>query len=320
MRPRAVKVTAGTIALATPAIPVSAVALAAGTSDAQAPVRFSVERHRVGYGESLTVTGNAPRSERGRTLALEYASAGGSWHVVSRARIHTDGSYRLAAPVHRSGAVRVVPDTSVTGARAVQPGRPGPGRVIAAVAPSAPQPVDVAAKLLGPAGSIDALSGQPVSVHGTLLPRQAGRLVRLEGRSTGPWHALAAGRTRADGRFELGYRAGGTGQQTVRLSFAGDRLNGGARSGETKTTAYRESQASWYSDGGTTACGFHADMGVANKDLPCGTKVSFHYGGRSVTAVVDDRGPYVGGREWDLNQNVAGALGFDGVGTVWSSR
>ena len=53
--------------------------------------------------------------------------------------------------------------------------------------------------------------------------------------------------------------------------------------------------------------------------LPCGTQVTFHYGGRTVTAVVDDRGPFVGGREWDLNQNVAGALGFGGVGTVWSS-
>jgi hypothetical protein len=32
-----------------------------------------------------------------------------------------------------------------------------------------------------------------------------------------------------------------------------------------------------------------------------------------------DPGPYVGGREWDLNQNLAGALGFSGVDTVWSS-
>ena len=58
---------------------------------------------------------------------------------------------------------------------------------------------------------------------------------------------------------------------------------------------------------------------MANRDLPCGTQVTFRYGGRTVTAVVDDRGPYVGGREWDLNQNTAAALGFDGVDTVWSS-
>jgi rare lipoprotein A len=86
-----------------------------------------------------------------------------------------------------------------------------------------------------------------------------------------------------------------------------------------RVTAFRASLASWFTDAGATACGFHAYYGVANKSLPCGTKVTFHYGGRSVTATVEDRGPYAGGREWDLNQNTARALGFGGVGTVWSS-
>jgi rare lipoprotein A (peptidoglycan hydrolase) len=35
---------------------------------------------------------------------------------------------------------------------------------------------------------------------------------------------------------------------------------------------------------------------------------------------VDDRGPFVGGRDWDLNQNTAAALGFGGVGAVWTSQ
>ena len=58
---------------------------------------------------------------------------------------------------------------------------------------------------------------------------------------------------------------------------------------------------------------------MANKSLPCGTHVTFSYGGRTVVATVDDRGPYVGGRTWDLNQNTAAALGFAGVGTVWDA-
>jgi hypothetical protein len=74
--------------------------------------------------------------------------------------------------------------------------------------------------------------------------------------------------------------------------------------------------ASWYDDGGTTASGWHAFYGVANKSVAFGTHVLFVYGGRRVEAVVDDRGPYVGGRTWDLNQNTASALGFGGVGTV----
>ena len=85
-------------------------------------------------------------------------------------------------------------------------------------------------------------------------------------------------------------------------------------------TVYRAAGASWYNDGGNTACGFHARFGVANRTLPCGTKVALRYNGRSVTATVDDRGPFVGGRDWDLNQSTAAALGFGGVGTVWSSQ
>jgi rare lipoprotein A (peptidoglycan hydrolase) len=46
----------------------------------------------------------------------------------------------------------------------------------------------------------------------------------------------------------------------------------------------------------------------------------FRNGSREVTATVDDRGPFVGGRTWDLNQNTAAALGFGGVGSVLSSR
>jgi rare lipoprotein A (peptidoglycan hydrolase) len=74
--------------------------------------------------------------------------------------------------------------------------------------------------------------------------------------------------------------------------------------------------ASWYDDAGTTASGWHALYGAANRYLSFGTKVLFAYHGREVEAVIDDRGPYVGGRTWDLNQRVAEVLGFGGVDTV----
>jgi rare lipoprotein A (peptidoglycan hydrolase) len=76
--------------------------------------------------------------------------------------------------------------------------------------------------------------------------------------------------------------------------------------------------ASWYYDEGNTACGFHAEYGVANKTLPCGTKVVLRYAGHSVTATVDDRGPFVYGRSYDLDQRTASALGMWGVATVYS--
>jgi rare lipoprotein A (peptidoglycan hydrolase) len=118
----------------------------------------------------------------------------------------------------------------------------------------------------------------------------------------------------------LRYRPSVPGRERLRVRFAGDRTNAAVSTRAGSLTVYHQTLASWYYDGGTTACGFHAYYGVANLSLPCGTVVSFSHGGRRVQAVVDDRGPYVGGRTWDLNQNTAAALGFGGVGAVWSSR
>lgn len=76
------------------------------------------------------------------------------------------------------------------------------------------------------------------------------------------------------------------------------------------------SNASWYNDrSGRTASGMHKHFGVAHKTLPFGTKVCIHNpsNGRSVEAVVTDRGPFVRGRTIDVNQNVARALGFSGT-------
>ena len=46
-------------------------------------------------------------------------------------------------------------------------------------------------------------------------------------------------------------------------------------------------------------------LGVANKSLPCGTKVTLRHSGRVVRVPVIDRGPYVGGREYDLTAATA---------------
>ena len=86
-------------------------------------------------------------------------------------------------------------------------------------------------------------------------------------------------------------------------------------------SGYRRRTASWYRDDGLqTACGFDANYGVANKKLPCGTHVRLWRNGHSVTAIVDDRGPYVAGRTWDLDEHTARALHFKGIGVgyVWA--
>jgi hypothetical protein len=74
--------------------------------------------------------------------------------------------------------------------------------------------------------------------------------------------------------------------------------------------------ASWYNDrSGRTASGMRVHYGVAHRTLPFGTQVQITNpaNGRSVNAVVTDRGPFIKGRTLDVNQNVARALGFSGT-------
>ena len=83
-------------------------------------------------------------------------------------------------------------------------------------------------------------------------------------------------------------------------------------------------EVSWYGPGfygGRTACGqayTRELLGVAHRTLPCGTKVSFLFEGRTITVPVVDRGPFGKGISWDLTTAAADALGFTetGKGTV----
>jgi len=79
--------------------------------------------------------------------------------------------------------------------------------------------------------------------------------------------------------------------------------------------------ATWYGPGfwgKRTACGTlltPTTIGVAHRKLPCGTTVTFSYGGRSVTATVIDRGPFRKGYVWDLTKKTAKRVGFLAVGS-----
>ncbi len=68
--------------------------------------------------------------------------------------------------------------------------------------------------------------------------------------------------------------------------------------------------ASWYDQySGGTACGPKEPIGVANKTLPCGTRLRICNGSACEVAVVDDRGPFVAGRELDLSAGAKAAIG-----------
>jgi rare lipoprotein A (peptidoglycan hydrolase) len=85
---------------------------------------------------------------------------------------------------------------------------------------------------------------------------------------------------------------------------------------------FKSAGASWYGPGlygNKTACGQTLrpyTVGVAHRNLPCGTMVKFVYEGNAVVAPVIDRGPFVKGRAWDLTAAASEALEFEGVGMV----
>lgn len=123
-----------------------------------------------------------------------------------------------------------------------------------------------------------------------------------------------------------GSNAGNAGSASSGSSTQQPSGTGGSSSGTTSTSSWKSGVASYYGIGdgfmgGTTASGAivtESSMGVAMLNVPLGTYVEISYGGRSVIAVVNDRGPYVHGRVIDMQPAVARALGFlsVGVGTV----
>jgi rare lipoprotein A len=178
------------------------------------------------------------------------------------------------------------------------------------------------------------IAGQRARVIG-VYGGASGRTVRLERRAGHGWHVEDRARTNGAGRFTLGFRPGQPGTARMRVHFpapAGGVVSATPGAGPVvralgRLNVYRRSVASVYGPGlygSALACGGHLSpgtIGVASKSLPCGAKVTFRNGNRTVSVPVVDRGPYVGGRDWDLTTATAKRLGFSyGVGTVLSTR
>jgi rare lipoprotein A len=173
---------------------------------------------------------------------------------------------------------------------------------------------------------LNVLADHRASVTGRLLedhrPAPAGEVVSLQALGNHGWKTLASARTGASGRFRLNYVPHRLGSRWARLRFAGNATELPSHRRLGKLNVFRLAEASWYGGGGTLACGgslTSSTMGVANKTLPCGTLITLRYDGRTVRVPVVDRGPYVEGREFDLTEATKDALGFGGVGEVWST-
>lgn len=169
-------------------------------------------------------------------------------------------------------------------------------------------------------------AGRSARVRGKVAPAMAGRKVVLQVKTRKGWKTAKRGITRSGGKFRMKWKAPAAGRYRLRVKFPGDTAATAAAAKSWRVNAYRGGNASWYGPGlygnalgcgGTLSAG---TVGVAHKSLPCGTKVTFRYGGRSVAARVVDRGPYVGGREWDLTAALKQKLDFPSTGSVLSTR
>jgi hypothetical protein len=238
--------------------------------------------------------------------------------VLSTRAAHTPGALLKLAPFAVLAVVLGVAASivhGVVGARAMNTTAVAPhvGAAIGAAAPSAPVHVRVSITH----SHLNALQGRAVDVLGSLHPRLAHEKVVLQARYGRRWHTVAHAFSGARGRFALRFVPGQATTEALRV--AADK----ATRGVGLLNVYREVVASYYGGGGSLACGgslTSSTLGVANKTLPCGTLVTLRYGGRTVRVPVVDRGPFVPGREFDLTEATKEALGFPGLGAVWSNR
>ena len=191
----------------------------------------------------------------------------------------------------------------------------------AAAAPSSADSVSVSVKR-------HQLAGKRIKFGGKLGSGAEGRRVLIQRRVGKGWKTVARTQTRAGGRFSAYWRPSKAGRASIRAFVGGD-ANGAAptvrvlRGG---ITVYVPRFASWYGPGlygNKLACGGRLSpgtVGVAHKTLPCGTKITLHNKGRTLNVKVIDRGPYVGGRVYDLTAATKQKLGFGSTGTVWATK
>jgi rare lipoprotein A len=276
----------------------TSIALAA---EATAPVaRISASDSTVPYGGRLALAGSVPGSAE-TPVGLKFRAAGTSeWKPVRQLTTDGAGNYRTAVQALRSGAYQAVPEAGQA---------------------SDPAKVRVRAIASLHAANRNPVVGGSVRLHGTVKPA-GGRTVRVKvgGR------IVAEARTDATGSYSARWTPGGPGAFKVRAVVGKNRL---ARSGSSvarRVTAFRRAAASWYGPGlygNALACGgtlTSSTLGVAHKTLPCGTKLTLRYRGRSLRVAVIDRGPFAGGREFDLTSATKQRLGFPSTGYVLSSK
>ncbi len=296
---------------------------AASCDPAHQGIHASLQDATLRFDEAVRVAGAIASGQPGLPVRLEFRAAGeAGWTALREAATGAGGQFAFRVQLRRSGALRVVQPAAV--AQAATAG----GAALAAppAAASVERPVRVAARIVTTRVHRHVATGRALRVRGAVRPAGPGRTVELQLRRDGRWRTVDRDRTNAAGRFRLDERLAAATSTTARVRFAGDASNGATRRGIGRVNAYRMAFASWYGPGlygNPLGCGGRltgATIGVAHKTLPCGTALTLRYRGRTVRARVVDRGPFVGGREFDLTAATKARLGFGSTGWIQVSR
>jgi rare lipoprotein A len=138
------------------------------------------------------------------------------------------------------------------------------------------------------------------------------------------WSRAASAVIAPSGSYTAVWKTNHTGRMAMRVIVTSGPLSSyaAASSPSLTLTVYRPAIATTYGEGSwgsQTACGetlTHHTLGVANRTLPCGTKVAIYWNGKTMTVPVIDRGPYANHADWDLTLATAAKLGIPGTETI----
>jgi len=268
-------------------------------------LKVKVAPKEVSLGKKIEVRGfsrAATRATGSHPVKVQFRNAGSTaWNPVKTVSTDDRGLYRTGLTARRNGAIKVTGPT----------GQDSPIRKIRVRSTLKIKSVDKYVKL-----------GDSLGIRGVVKPRGV-RRIKIVIKGAGE---TIRTKTKAHGGFTAKWRPDDAGTYKVRVFSANNEIAIGDDSRRFRVLGLRAGHASYYGPGlygNGVACGgtlLPSTQGVAHKTLPCGTKVTFRYKGRTATVPVIDRGPYVAGRDWDLTEATRNKLGFGGVGTVWTNR
>jgi len=269
--------------------------------DGEGGLALRLSRTTIQFGSTTVASGASIDVQPGSTVVVSLEETNGTVTKLSTGSVDSRGRWSIAVRPAHSGLLRASAASLGTGVVIASSGhrvKVLPAVRIKAIPRVAPGQLAAISGEVKPAGnqSVKLYIGSP----------RGRRLVASTRARRGHFSA----RVRASGGVSVLYAAIGPGPGNEGGLVTAGRVMG-----------LRPAGASWYGlYGEGLACGGRLgvnQIGVAHKTLPCGTKVTIYYRGRTIVAPVIDRGPFIAGREFDLTGAAARALRFDGVDTIW---